>query len=52
MLNALVRTYDARVSGAFNAGRYSNARLDEIIDAIAAEPDLALRRRRVGRPCS
>jgi peptide/nickel transport system substrate-binding protein len=48
VLNALVRTYDARVSGAFNAGRYSNARLDEIIDAIAAEPDLAQRRRRVG----
>ncbi|MFY8119422.1 MAG: ABC transporter substrate-binding protein [Roseateles sp.] len=48
VLNALVRTYDARVSGAFNAGRYSNARLDEIIDAIATEPDLAQRRRRVG----
>ena len=48
VLNALVRTYDARVSGAFNAGRYSNPRLDEIIDAIATEPDLAQRRRRVG----
>lgn len=47
-LNSLVRTHDGRTGGAFNAGRYSNARLDAVIDAIATEPDLARRRQRVG----
>ena len=44
-LNALFRSYDkAGGGGAFNAGRYSNARLDALIDAIRSEPDLARRR--------
>ncbi|QPF73032.1 ABC transporter substrate-binding protein [Roseateles sp. DAIF2] len=47
-LNSLVRTHDGKTGGAFNAGRYSNPRLDELIDGIATEPDLAQRRQRVG----
>jgi peptide/nickel transport system substrate-binding protein len=48
-LNALFRSYDkAGGGGAFNAGRYSNARLDVLIDAIRSEPDLARRRAKVG----
>jgi peptide/nickel transport system substrate-binding protein len=47
-LNALVHTYDGSGAGQFNGGRYSNPRLDRIIDAIRIEPDLATRRRMVG----
>lgn len=47
VLNSLVRSHGPS-AGAFNAGRYSNSRLDALIDAIASEPDLALRRQRVG----
>ena len=48
-LNALFRSYDKTGGGgAFNAGRYSNARLDALIDAIRSEPDLARRRAKVG----
>lgn len=48
MLNATVRSHDAKGSGAFNGGRYSNASLDQLIDSIRIEPDLAVRRRKVG----
>ena len=47
LLNALVRSFGDGGLGAFNAGRYSNPRLDAIIDAIRVEPDIARRRRLV-----
>jgi peptide/nickel transport system substrate-binding protein len=47
-LNSLVRSYDGGSAGQFNAGRYSNPRLDQMIDAIRVEPELAARRRKVG----
>jgi peptide/nickel transport system substrate-binding protein len=34
MLNNVIRKYDGAGSGAFNGGRYSNAKLDALIDAI------------------
>jgi peptide/nickel transport system substrate-binding protein len=43
-LNALFRSYDKRGLGTFNAGRYSNPKLDALIDAIRVEPDLVHRR--------
>lgn len=48
LLNAIVRTHGEGGLGAFNGGRYSNARLDALIDAVRVEPDLAERRRMVG----
>ena len=47
-LNALFRTWDKSGLGTFNAGRYSNPKLDLLIDAIRVEPDLAKRRAMVG----
>jgi peptide/nickel transport system substrate-binding protein len=47
-LNGLLRTWDPRGSGTFNAGRYSNPKLDALIDAIRVEPDLTRRRALVG----
>jgi peptide/nickel transport system substrate-binding protein len=47
-LQSLVRTNDGLTAGAFNAGRYSNPKLDALIDAIRVEPDLGKRRRMVG----
>ncbi len=47
-LQNIVRTHDGAGSGAFNGGRYSNPKLDALIDAIRVEPDLARRRRLVG----
>jgi len=47
-LNALFRTWDPQGGGTFNAGRYSNPKLDELIDAVRTEPDLTKRRARVG----
>ena len=47
-LNALVRTYGEGGLGSFNAGRYSNPKLDATIDAIRVEPDAARRRALVG----
>ena len=47
-LNALVRSYGEDGAGTFNGGRYSNPRLDQIIDAIRVEPDLTRRRQLVG----
>jgi len=48
MLNAVVHSYGAGGAGAFNGGRYSNAQVDRIIDAIRVEPDLKQRRKLVG----
>ncbi len=47
-LHSLVRTNDGMAAGAFNAGRYSNPKLDALIDAIRVDPDLARRRQKVG----
>jgi peptide/nickel transport system substrate-binding protein len=47
-LNSIVRTHDGAGSGQFNGGRYSNPKLDAVIDGIRVEPDLATRRRMVG----
>jgi peptide/nickel transport system substrate-binding protein len=43
-LNALLRTFDKSGLGTFNAGRYSNPKLDGLIDGIRTEPDLTRRR--------
>jgi peptide/nickel transport system substrate-binding protein len=48
MLNSTVRSHDGAGAGQFNGGRYSNPKLDALIDAIRVEPDLARRRQRVG----
>ena len=47
-LNALFRSWTPQGGGTFNAGRYSNPRLDELIDAVRTEPDITQRRARVG----
>ncbi|HEY6514420.1 MAG TPA: ABC transporter substrate-binding protein [Burkholderiaceae bacterium] len=47
-LNGLFRTFDASGMGTFNAGRYSNPKLDVLIDSVRTEPDLTKRRARVG----
>ncbi len=47
-LNALFRSWDTTGAGTFNAGRYSNPRLDALIDAVRTEPDLTRRRARIG----
>jgi peptide/nickel transport system substrate-binding protein len=44
MLNNVIRTWDAVGSGTFNGGRYSNPKLDALIDAIRVEPDITKRR--------
>jgi len=43
-LNGLLHTWDGDGGGTFNASRYSNARLDALIDALRAEPDANRRR--------
>ncbi|WP_280152397.1 ABC transporter substrate-binding protein [Piscinibacter sp. XHJ-5] len=43
-LNALFHTWDKDGGGTFNAGRYSNAAIDKLIDDIRVEPDLTRRR--------
>lgn len=43
-LNGLFRSFDKSGLGTFNAGRYSNPKLDSLIDAIRTEPDLTRRR--------
>jgi peptide/nickel transport system substrate-binding protein len=48
MLNAIVRTQAEGGFGTFNGGRYSNAKLDALIDGIRVEPDLARRRQQIG----
>ena len=48
MLNNVIRTWDAAGSGTFNGGRYSNPKLDALIDAIRVEPDITKRRALTG----
>jgi peptide/nickel transport system substrate-binding protein len=43
-LNGLFRSFEKGGFGTFNAGRYSNAKLDTLIDQIRTEPDLTRRR--------
>lgn len=43
-LNGLLRSYSREGQGTFNAGRYSNAQLDALIDGLRVEPDLTRRR--------
>ena len=43
-LNGLFRTHDKAGLGTFNAGRYSNPKVDALIDAMRTEPDLTRRR--------
>jgi peptide/nickel transport system substrate-binding protein len=43
-LNGLFRSWDKTGLGTFNAGRYSNPKLDALIDAMRNEPDLTRRR--------
>ena len=47
-LNALFRTWEKSGGGTFNAGRYSNPKLDVLIDGMRVEPDLTRRRALVG----
>jgi len=47
-LNALFHTWSKDGGGTFNAGRYSNPRLDTLIDNIRIEPDASKRRAMVG----
>jgi len=47
-LQSLVRTNDGMAAGAFNAGRYSNPKLDALVDGLRVEPNLAKRRQMVG----
>jgi peptide/nickel transport system substrate-binding protein len=46
-LNGLFRSFDPSGLGTFNAGRYSNPKLDALIDAIRTEPDMTRRRARI-----
>lgn len=48
MLNSTVRSHDGAGAGQFNGGRYSNPKLDALIDSIRVEPDLTRRRQLVG----
>ena len=48
MLNNVIRSWDGAGSGAFNGGRYSNSKLDALIDAIRVEPDIEKRRALTG----
>jgi peptide/nickel transport system substrate-binding protein len=47
-LHGIVRSFGEGGAGTFNGGRYSNAKLDALIDAIRIEPDLGRRRAMVG----
>jgi peptide/nickel transport system substrate-binding protein len=47
-LNAIVHSYGTEGAGTFNGGRYSNPKLDEIIDAMRVDPDIKHRRQLVG----
>jgi len=47
-LNAIIRSHGSDGAGTFNGGRYSNPRLDQVVDAIRVEPDISRRRQLVG----
>ena len=44
-LQSLVRTVGAGADGNYNLGRYSNARMDVVVDRVKTETDLILRNR-------
>jgi peptide/nickel transport system substrate-binding protein len=44
IFQSLVRSHDGMAAGAFNDGRYSNPKLDALIDGLRIEPDLVKRR--------
>ncbi|HVE50399.1 MAG TPA: ABC transporter substrate-binding protein [Casimicrobiaceae bacterium] len=46
-LNAIVRSFGDGGFGAFNGGRYSNPKLDALIDGLRIEPDIDKRRQMV-----
>ena len=48
ILQSLVRSNDGLTAGAFNAGRFSNPKLDALIDALRIEPNLGKRRQMAG----
>lgn len=48
-LNGLLHTWDADGGGTFNGGRYSNPRLDALIDAIRTELDAGKRQAMVAQ---
>ncbi len=48
VFHSIVRTHDGQSGGAFNAGRYSNAKLDALIDGMRVEPNIDKRRAMVG----
>jgi peptide/nickel transport system substrate-binding protein len=48
IFHSLLRSNDGLAAGAFNAGRYSNPKLDALIVAIGIEPDAGKRRALVG----
>lgn len=48
LLNNLIRSWDGVNSGAFNGGRYSNPKLDALIDAVRIEPEISKRRALTG----
>ncbi len=47
-MNSIVRSDDGAGSSQFNGGRYSSPKLDQRVDGIRVEPDLATRRHLVG----
>jgi peptide/nickel transport system substrate-binding protein len=47
-LNGLLHSWNPAGGGTFNAGRYANPKLDELIDALRSENDLTRRRAMVG----
>jgi peptide/nickel transport system substrate-binding protein len=47
-LYGIVHSYGTEGAGTFNGGRYSNPKLDGIIDAIRVDPDINHRRQLVG----
>jgi len=50
MLDPVLRSFDkATGKGSFNYGRYSNPKLDALIDAAAVEPDAEKRREQIRR---
>ena len=47
-LNGLFHSFEPQGAGTFNAGRYSNPKLDALIDGVRVETDLVKRRALVG----
>jgi ABC-type transport system substrate-binding protein len=47
-LNSIVHSCEGAGAGTFNGGRHSNAKLDELMDAIRVESDIGRRRQLIG----